>query len=416
MPGKAAKVVVTERQQRILLEIANARTSEVRLAQRARIILLAFDTLKNEEIGLRVSLNPNQVGIWRKRWQAAFYDLVSIECSEEGLDPLRKAIQKLLSDQPRSGRPPGISSQAQTQIISLACEPPGDSGRPISTWTSAELADEAILRNIVPEITPRWLRALLGRGDVKPHRNKYWLFSKDKKKDPDFDFRVQLICNAYLEAIPLYENFGIHTISIDEQTGIQALERIAPDLPVAAGFVARREYEYLRHGTIGLFGNFHVPTGRILAPLLRETRTEEDFLENVDNVIATDPSGTFRLIVDNLNTHCSESCVRYVAACCDLTDDLGVKGRHGILKSMATRREFLSVPSHRIRFLYLPRHTSWLNQIEIWFGTLRRKVTRFGNFPSVNSLRERILAFIEYYNTTLAHPYNWTYTGRVMCS
>lgn len=413
MPGKAAKVIVTERQQMILCEIARARTSEVRLAQRAQIILSAFDKLNNEEIAEQVHLNPDQVGRWRRRWQEGFDKLVAIEC-QEGFDALRKAVKKILCDLPRSGRKPRISSAAQAHIVSMACEQPEESGRPISRWTSRELADEAIRRGVVLRISSRWVRKILDRLSLKPQRNKYWLFSKDRK-DPEFDVRVQAVCDAYLESIDLYKRYGIHTVCIDEQTGIQALERIAPDLPARPGFIPRREYEYVRHGTIGLFGNFHVPTGRVLAPMLRETRTEEDFMENLDDVIGTDAAGTWRLIVDNLNTHCSESCVRYVAYACGIQEDLGVKGRSGILKSMDSRRKFLSDASHRIRFLFLPRHTSWLNQIEIWFGTLRRKVTRLGSFVSVDALCNNILEFIDYYNTSLAHPYNWTYTGRVVC-
>lgn len=158
-----------------------------------------------------------------------------------------------------------------------------------------------------------------------------------------------------------------------------------------------------------------MPTGKILAPMLRETRTEEDFLENLDNLLAHDRDATWRLIVDNLNTHSSECCVRYVAAILGSKEDLGRKGVRGILKSVRTRKQFLSDPTHRIRFIYLPRHTSWLNQIEIWFGVLKRKVTRYGSFQSIDDLCDKILRFIDYYNETLAHPYSWTYTGRVAC-
>lgn len=243
---------------------------------------------------------------------------------------------------------------------------------------------------------------------------KYWL--NPKPADPDvFASQVRSVCEAYQAAIGLFKTQGIHTVSIDEQTGIQALERIAPDKLVRVGQVARLEYEYKRHGTVGLFGNLHVATGKILSPLLRTTRTEQDFVENIDNLVRTDPRASWRFIVDNLNTHLSKSLVRYVASACGVDQDLGVKGRRGILKSVATRRAFLEDATHRLRFIYLPKHTSWLNQIEIWFGVLRSKLTRRGSFASIEELSHRIEAFIEYYNTTMARPYNWTYTGRLLC-
>jgi len=414
MPGKAAKIVITERQQEVLQQLRAARTSEVRIAQRAAVVLLGFEGQLNEEISRVVGLNPDQVGVWRRRWQKAFPKLVAVECAESA-DKLRKAIIGVLSDEHRSGRPPQITPEQQSKLISLACEDPGEeSDRPVSRWSSEELADEAVQRKIVESISPRWYRRILERMSLRPHRRKNWLFSPDAQ-DPDFDERVSAVCQAYLDAIRLYDRAGVHTVCIDEQTGVQALSRIAPDLLPRPGSVAKHEFEYTRHGTIGLFGNFHVPTGKILAPMLRETRTEEDFLENLDNLLGHDRDGTWRLIVDNLNTHSSECCVRYVAAILGLSDDLGRKGVRGILKSVKTRKQFLSDPSHRIRFIYLPRHTSWLNQIEIWFGVLRRKVTRYGNFSSIDDLCDKILRFIDYYNETLAHPYNWTYTGRVVC-
>lgn len=249
---------------------------------------------------------------------------------------------------------------------------------------------------------------------MKPHRNKYWLNAKPA--DPElFQQQVQAICEAYAEAIELYNQQGLHTVCLDEQTGIQALERIAADKLPRPGQIAKREYEYKRHGTIVLFGNLHVATGKILCPMLHPTRTEEDFLKNIKNLVRTDPTATWRFITDNLNTHLSESLVKFIAEQCEIDKELGIKGKCGILKSVASRREFLCDRQHRIHFIYTPKHTSWLNQIEIWFGVLRRKLTRFGSFDSVEDLSNRISRFIEYYNQTMAHPYHWTYKGKLLC-
>lgn len=370
MPGKAAKVTITEVQQEILTEFANARETAVGLVQRCRIILMAFDGLQNQQIASEVSLGNDQVGLWRKRWQEAWPRLIQIECSEGEL-ALSKAIRTLLRDEKRSGRPPRITSVQQAELAAKACEDPKASGRPISNWTSDELADEMSRLESPFQICARRVREILAGLKIRPHKHQYWLFSKDKLKDPLFDLKVRDVCAVYRDAIDLYQTKGVHTISVDEKTGIQALERIAPDLPVRPGLLARLEYEYQRHGTIGLFGNLHVATGQIWCPMLRETRTEEDMLENVDNIICTGGKDSFyRLVMDNLNTHCGESLVRMIAELIGFDGDLGKKGVRGILLSTATRREFLSRKEHRIRCVYTPRHCSWLNQIEMWFGTL----------------------------------------------
>ncbi len=194
-------------------------------------------------------------------------------------------------------------------------------------------------------------------------------------------------------------------------TGIQALERVALTKPMRPGLVERQEFEYKRHGTQSLIANFDVVTGQVVAPSLGPTRTEADFARHIGQTIATDPEGVWVFVVDQLNTHQSETLVRLVAAQCGLTEELGVKGERGILHSMATRAAFLSDATHRIQFVYVPKHTSWLNQIEIWFSILVRRVLKRGNFHSTEELRERILAFIAYFNQT-AKPFRWTYTGR----
>ncbi|HSH81983.1 MAG TPA: transposase [Herpetosiphonaceae bacterium] len=210
---------------------------------------------------------------------------------------------------------------------------------------------------------------------------------------------------------PLLQALGAHIVSCDEMTGIQALERIAPTQPMQPGQVERREFEYERHGTLSLICNFDIATGEVLGPSLGPTRTEADFAAHIARTIDTDPAGVWLFVVDQLNTHQSESLVRLVAERCGITDALGTKGTAGVLQSMATRAAFLCDPTHRIQFVYTPKHTSWLNQIEIWFGILVRRALKRGNFPSLEALRAPILAFIAYYNQT-AKPFRWTYKGR----
>jgi hypothetical protein len=201
-------------------------------------------------------------------------------------------------------------------------------------------------------------------------------------------------------------------VSTDEKTGIQALERCAETKPMQPGLVERQEFEYERHGTQALIANFEVATGAVLAPSIGPTRTEADFATHIAQTVATDPDAKWTFIVDQLNIHQSESLVRLVADLCDLPDELGTKGVRGILQSMATRAAFLQDERHRIRFVYLPKHTSWLNQVEIWFSILVRRVLKRGNFTSTEALRSRILAFIDYFNQTAAKPFKWTYKGR----
>lgn len=238
---------------------------------------------------------------------------------------------------------------------------------------------------------------------------RYWL---TPKPDPDFSQKTAQICQLYAQAHSAAQA-GHRTISIDEMTGIQARERAAPSLPMKPGLIERQEFEYIRHGTQTLIAAFDVASGKVTGEI-GDTRKEDDFARFLNTLLssASDEVG-WAIILDNLNTHLSESAVRVVAKHLGIEQDsLGEKGKHGILKSMQTRQTFLTDPDHRITFYFTPIHASWLNQIEIWFSILARKLIRRSSFNSKDDLKTKIINFIEFFNTTMANPFKWTYAGK----
>lgn len=239
---------------------------------------------------------------------------------------------------------------------------------------------------------------------------RYWL--NPKIDDPvEHVAQIQAVCDVYAQARELHDQ-GAHVVCVDEKTGMQALERIAPTLPVQPGRVERQEFEYRRHGTLCLMANFEVATGKVLDSTIGETRSEKDFAQHIKQTIDADPNAEWIFVVDQLDTHKSEALVRLVVDRCDLQVEVGEKGKSGILKDQPTRMAFLGDKRHRIRFVYTPKHCSWLNQVEIWFSVLARRVLRRGSFCSKADLRAKLRAFIRYFNRVLAKPYKWTFTGR----
>ena len=240
---------------------------------------------------------------------------------------------------------------------------------------------------------------------------RYWL---NPEPDPQSDEKIAAINHLYQTAQERAER-GEVVVSTDEMTGVQALEPKHPDLPMQPGRVLYREFEYIRHGTLSFIINFHVADGTVGQVSAGPTRNEADFLAHIQRTVAAEPQvRQWHFIVDNLNTHQSASLVRYVAHESDLDINLGVKGQSGILASMKSRAAFLSDSTHRIVFHYTPKHASWMNQIEIWFSILSRKLLKRGTFSSVVDLKAKVLAFIEYFNRTMAKPFRWTYQGKAL--
>jgi len=403
MPGpNPIEISLNETERQALEKLANGHNTQQQIALRARIILAAGEGKPNSQIVRELKVMMNTVRLWRSRWVIL-----------EPIPWLELKAEERLTDLPRAGCPSRITADQRCQIERLACEKPEQSGRPISQWTNWEIAAEIKKQGIVDQISARHAGRLLKEADIKPHQIRYWLTPSDS--DAQFDLKSSDVNTTYQQA-PALATKGEKVISNDEMTGVQALERKHPGLPLRRGKVERREFEYIRHGTLSFIVNFEVATGRIGLVSSGPTRNELDYLQHIAATVAAEPQvSRWHFVVDNLNIHQSASLVRFVAAESDIpADTLGVKGKSGILASMKSRAEFLTNSDHRIVFHYTPKHASWLNQIEIWFSILARKLLKRGNFTSLDHLQAKVLAFVDYYNLNIAKPFQWTYKGKAL--
>lgn len=400
---------LTERQMLILNNIANRHAVKRNIWVRAKIIIKLFYGQNKSLIAKDLGTQRKVIYKWLKRWLNEEDRLVTAEKQGIKDKQLCLLIVSVLSDAPRSGCPVKFTAEQMAQIVALACEKPENSGIPINYWDAKTLAKEAVRREIVRDISPRTVGRLLHDSCIKPHLSRYWLNANPE--DPElFQQQIETICQLYLKAAKLFAD-NIKLLCVDEKTGIQALEHMHPAKSVMPGSVEKIEHNYKRNGTVCLIANFEVATGKITTATIGPTRTEKDFVKHIQDTISDDPKGNWIFIMDQLNTHKSESLVRFVAQQCNINDDLGEKGKRGILKSLKTREAFLSDPVHRIRIVYTPKHTSWMNQVEIWFSILVRRLLKRSSFKTTEELKSKILNFIKYFNEVMAKPFKWTYTG-----
>ncbi|MEN9360887.1 MAG: hypothetical protein RL095_2422 [Verrucomicrobiota bacterium] len=389
----------------VLREIAASRTEPACEIARAEYALRAIQGWHLNSLRWLSGLKMRELKI-RLAWMNSCF----AELAAPSLDikKIRAIIHKALRDKPRCGAPAAFTAEQVAAIIKIACEQPKTYGLPFSRWNHELLRETVIAQKIVADISASHIGKILRRAEVKPHRSKYWLNSADRGT-PEFEPRCKEVIKLYAEAGELAKQ-GVNVVCCDEKTGTQALERNAPDKPTAPGQTTKLEYEYTRHGTLCLIAGLMVATGAICSHTIGKTRTERDFAEFIRLTVATKPQEKWVFIVDQLNTHKSESLCLLVMEMERLElspEEIGVKGKSGILKDLESRMAFLENSERRIRFQYTPKHCSWLNQIECWFGILQRHALCRASFENLEELQERLEGYIAYHNKR-AQPYDWS--------
>jgi transposase len=334
---------------------------EARLYRRARMVLLAASGTSIAEVARTVGTNRARVGHWLKQFKAA------------GIAGL--------SDQSRSGRPVEITALERHQVIAAACEKPSAFGLERVLWSHDALADALMESGRVRSISSSAIGRILDEAEIKPHRVKMWCHSTD----PLYQGKMRSIVDLYVSPPA-----GEPVLCIDEKSGIQALSHSRSLVPASPGHAARQESEYKRNGTRCLFACYNIRTGQVLGRM-RIRRTREDFLSFMDLVANRYRQGRVHVVLDNLNTH--------------------KDSRRG-----AFITDWNKAHQDRFLFHYTPTHGSWLNQVELWFSILTRRVLRYGEFPTPEKLEKTIERFIETWNAQEARPFRWTYDGRPLVS
>jgi len=297
-------------------------------------------------------------------------------------------------------------------VVTLACSKTEEHKNPDSSWTLDQLAFNIINEARHRAMSRSTIGRILGAADLKPHQSVYWLNSHD----PNFTAKAKDICQLYLAAPRLQEQ-GRIVLSCDEKTGMQILQRKYATIPpcpalfdadgnvIRRGQPAKREFEYIRHGTRCLLTTFNVTTGKVVWDL-GKTRTSVDWAAHLEHVRKAFPNQQgYDWVVDNLNTHWSLDVCRLVGRWC------GISVIEKELRTGAQRKAFLSNPKHAHVFHFTPIHGSWLNQVELFFSVLSRRLLKRGECNNAQEFEERMERWLSEYNERHAHPYRWTYTG-----
>ena len=388
MPCSAPSIVLEPAESETLRRLASNPTSELRISQRAQLILCAAAGASNRRIQEQMGCDLKTIRKWRRRY-----------LQRRQAEP-ESDIESWLADAKRPGRPAEFDEFFWTDVLAIATSDPEGSQRPVTHWSSWELAEEVVDRGLAARIHRSTISRFLAECKLQPHRVREWM---NRKPDPEFDPRAarvkQLLVQAHNE--PDDERA---VVSFDEKTGMQAKERIAPSQPMAYGKPARMEFEYARHGTLVLFAMMLVSTGELFART-RPERTNPVTASVLGSLLQELLKAGYKkidVVLDQLNTHWSLDLLREVARLCGLPELAEEAVRTG-----AQRRVWLEDPNKPIVFYFTPKHASWLNPIEIWFGVLARKVLRRGSFCSTTDLEEKVHRFVEYFNQKMARPYRF---------